>query len=96
MANLIADVAWCRCELGFIDEGRADALLAVDSFTTDTQIDDRAATHSRLVQVFNRLGEVESAAHHKRCANEAWAKHLSLQTEILTALTDIVDRSAEH
>ena len=92
MANLIADVAWCRCELGCIDEGRTDALLAVDSFTTDTQIDDRAAAHSRLAQVFNRLGEVESAAHHKRCASEAWAKHISLQAEILTALTDIVDR----
>lgn len=74
-ASLGADLAWCRLQLGQVDQARRDALAAQVAVAHDRDVDDRAAAHSRLVQVFAQLGEHDVAARHAEQAAIDWRTH---------------------
>ena len=83
----LADQAWCRSQLGQMDAARRDALAAEASLTSDTQLDDSAATHSRCAQVFEALGEVELSQHHRDLAAAQWQAYRAVQARIVEAVT---------
>jgi tetratricopeptide (TPR) repeat protein len=85
-ANLLADKAWCHCQLGQWEAARTCAKDAVESMTDETQIDDQAATHSRLGQVFAKLDDVTQRQKHELSAAAAWAAHENLQAKAVLLL----------
>jgi len=89
-ADLIADRAWCKLQLGRVGEAREDAALAESSIDPVGQFDDRAFAHSRLVDVFSLLGQSEAALIHKELAVAAWRGHVEFQNRIVNALNEIV------
>ena len=62
--ELLSDQAWCRAQMDQREESRADALAAEAGLIPETQIDDRAATHSRLALTYAALGDQSSASRH--------------------------------
>ena len=83
---MLSDQAWCRMQVGQVDAARADALEAQAGISDDSHLDDRAATHSRLAQVFNALGDAPSAQRHEVLAAVAWQDFRALQARIVTML----------
>ena len=75
--SLLADLAWCWANTGDTTRARALAdqaaveVLAEDSPHCD--LDERAALHARLAQVYARLNEAGLAARHDDAAQAAWA-----------------------
>jgi hypothetical protein len=71
-SSLMADVAWCRVELGDHEAGTSQARESELELDPSCDIDDQAATHSRLAQVFAKLGRAEDAARHQVEADRCW------------------------
>lgn len=75
--SLLADLAWCWANTGDMTRARAMAdqaaveVLAEDSPHCD--LDERAALHARLAQVYARLHETGLAARHEEAAHAARA-----------------------
>ncbi len=74
-AFLGADLAWCRLQVGQAEQALKDALAAEVAVSHDRDVDDRAAAHSRLAQVFAQLGQTEAAERHKAQAVIDWRTH---------------------
>ncbi|HEV7443005.1 MAG TPA: hypothetical protein VGO18_10455 [Steroidobacteraceae bacterium] len=91
-ANLFADKAWCHIELGNKSEAIACAELARGSLIEETQIDDRAAAHSRLAQVFAALGDSAKQSYHFNMARDAWRAHIQMQLRVVELLAGMDDR----
>lgn len=88
-ANLWADKAWCYAHLNRFVEARDCADIAQRSLCEETQIDDRAAAHSRLAQVFAAIGEESEHSKHIQHALNAWLAYTLLQTKIIELLGDL-------
>lgn len=88
-ATLLADKAWCLGVLGRAAEARACADIAAQSVDDDTQIDDRAAAHSRLAQLHAHLGDTLLAERHDAIARQAWAEHVVAQTQAVELVAGI-------
>jgi hypothetical protein len=67
---LHAELAWCRAQLGRVDEALAEAHLAEASFIADCEGEDRAFAHARLAQVLTALGLQAEAKPHAQEAAE--------------------------
>jgi tetratricopeptide (TPR) repeat protein len=91
---LIADRAWCLVQLGRIEEASVAANLAELRFLDETQVDDRAATHSRLAQVFGSLGDSEKGQMHQTLATKYWREFESLQEQITLELGGLTEAGA--
>ena len=89
-SNVLADKSWCHAVLGQQDEARACATKAVANLADDTQIDDRAATHSRLAQVFDKFEESDEANRHKTLAESLW-KEFSSKLMTAVELLSVID-----
>jgi hypothetical protein len=90
-SDVLSDIAWCRVKRGDTDQARAEAIAAEQSLTARTQIDERAATHSRLCNVYRELGELAESARHAQLADAAWLEFEALQrrfVELLGRLTE--------
>jgi len=94
-ANLFADKAWCHMQLLESDRATACAELALTNLSDETQVDDRAATHSRLAQVFSSLGDAVRHKNHLELAHEAWDEHLRLQASALELLAPMGEQGRE-
>lgn len=74
--SLLADLAWCWLLRGDTAKSRALAeqtaaeLRAESDASSD--MEDRAIAHTRLSQVWSRLGEREKAESHTALARDAW------------------------
>ena len=81
--SLLADLAWCWANTG--DTARARALAdqaAVEVLAEDSphcDLDERAALHARLAQVYARLHEDGLAARQADAAQAAWAEDAALR-----------------
>ena len=82
----LADQAWCRSQMGQMDSARGDALAAEASLTSESQLDDSAATHSRCAQVFEALGDTAQADRHRVLAAALWHDYRTLQARIVAAV----------
>ncbi len=94
-ADLIADQAWCRVNLGQAERSLADALVAEAHINPQGYLDDRAMAHGRLTQVFARLGDIDRAARHRDSALAAFAGHEAHQLEILRLLQECAETRSD-
>ena len=90
-ADLLADQAWCRVQLGQRTAALHDANLARAAINVNGQFDDRALAYGRLARTFAVLDRPGDARQLGELAREAWAAHVSLQKRIL----DTLERSRE-
>lgn len=88
-SNLLADRAWCRFQIGMFAGAEEDAYAAIQSLMDETQIDERAATHSRLAQVFGCLGHSTEADKQTELAQASWAAFARLQEHIVTNVSSV-------
>jgi tetratricopeptide (TPR) repeat protein len=89
-SSLGADLAWCRLQLGQIEQAAKEALAAEVAVSHDRDVDDRAAAHSRLAQVFTGLGQHEAAARHREQAEIDWRAHERDQAQALACIDKAV------
>ncbi len=79
--SLLADLAWCWAHTGEAARARALADQAAAEGQAEREpgsdIDDRAALHSRLAQVYAHLAEPALAEREAACADEAWIEFSS-------------------
>lgn len=78
-STLLADLAWCRVNLGQQEQARAHAREAELELDPRCDVDDRAATHSRLAQVYETLGEELASLTHAQTAQREWAEFAAQQ-----------------
>lgn len=86
---VLAEIAWCRVNTG--DQTRA----LVDAKAIEFEIgrcvfpDERAAANGRLAQIFEMLGDDESARRHRRLAEVDWRVHTANQERLIALLAAI-------
>jgi tetratricopeptide (TPR) repeat protein len=85
-SDVLSDIAWCRLKRGDLARARSDAMAAEQSLTPQTQIDERAATHSRLANIYRELDETPQAQRHAQLADTAWREFESLQQQFVNLL----------
>lgn len=73
-SSLLADLAWCRVNCGQREHALQQAREAEVELDPRCDVDDRAATHSRLSQVFAALGDTSAAQRHADAAAREWAE----------------------
>jgi len=73
-SSLLAEVAWCRVNLGETGLALQQALDAEQELDLATDTDDRAASLSRLAQVHAALGRQAQADEFARRAEAEWAE----------------------
>ncbi|HEY1092437.1 MAG TPA: hypothetical protein VGE47_15185 [Burkholderiaceae bacterium] len=71
-SRLLSELAWCRLQCGQLDAARQQAAAAEQELDPTHDVDDRAATFSRLTQVYAALGDAEAAQRHQRAAVAEW------------------------
>jgi len=85
----LADMAWCYAMKGLGDRAREAASHAAAAVTSDTHVDDRAATHSRLAQTYRALGDEGSFECQSDLARPLWERFRRLQENIEGMLENI-------
>jgi ATP/maltotriose-dependent transcriptional regulator MalT len=90
-AYLWADKAWCHAQLDQVAEANFSANEAIASLSSETQVDDRAAAHSRLAQVFGRLGAGDMGRQHESLSRDAWSAHRAMQARIVSLLGKLAE-----
>lgn len=78
-SSLLADLAWCRVNTGQPAQALQQAREAESELDPSCDIDDRAATHSRLAQVYAALGDVAAAERHATRAAAEWREFAAEQ-----------------
>jgi len=71
-SSLLAELAWCRVNTGQAEHALLQAREAEVELDPSCDIDDRAATYSRLAQVYKALGDAEASERHAALAVAAW------------------------
>ena len=90
-SDVLSDIAWCRLRQGDARRARSDAIAAEQSLTARTQVDERAATHTRLANIYRELGESSEADRHAQLAESAWRDFESLQCRFVDLLGSMTE-----
>lgn len=85
-SSLLADLAWCRVNTGQQAQALQQAREAESELDPACDIDDRAATHSRLAQVYAALGDAVAAERHATSAAAEWREFAAEQAAWAQAL----------
>lgn len=88
-SDLLSDMAWCRIRLDQREAAIALAVEAEASITPETQIDDRAATHTRLGWLSAAIGDGEATRRHEAYARAAWDEFVQMQRRIVELLASV-------
>jgi tetratricopeptide (TPR) repeat protein len=89
--SLLADQAWCRVQVGQLEEARRDAEAAVRALEPDGNFDDRAPGYSRVAQVFALLGDAEAATENESCAAVLWAEFAKMRARVIDTLRPVAE-----
>lgn len=87
-SSLLADLAWCRVNNGQNEHALRQAHESEVELDPDCDVDDRAATHARLAQVYTALGDSVAARRHTDLAETAWLEFGVQQRQWATALDE--------
>lgn len=86
----LSELAWCYATSSQLEHARQTAVLVENASLEGVQLDDRAATHSRLGHVFDMLGEHDKARMHFDTAAPLWAKYEAFQDHCAHLVDTIV------
>ena len=82
----LADLAWCRWQLGDAAGALRDAKSAKACIDAAKQVDERAVAHGRLAELFKRMGDEANGLRHEALAQECRAAHRRAQAQAMAAL----------
>ncbi|MDL2337360.1 MAG: hypothetical protein QFE16_05915 [Pseudomonadota bacterium] len=82
----LADQAWCRFHTGDVAGARNDANVSASLLDPGMNLEDLAVACGRLEQVFQVLGNVDAALHHRQLARDYWARHQDMQRLVIELL----------
>lgn len=85
-SSFISDQAYCYARIGRLKDAARGSQLAIEALNEAVQIDDRAATYSRLAQIFNLLGDANRSSKYSSMASCAWAEYGGLRRQIAEAV----------
>lgn len=85
-SSLLAELAWCRVNTGQAEHALQQAREAEIELDPRCDVDDRAATHSRLAQVHRAVGDAAAAERHAALATAAWQEFAAQQRAWAEAL----------
>lgn len=88
-SNLFADKAWCQAMVGNFAESQKTVERAEYSLSAETQIDDLAATHSRLAQALKKLTLMRESQKHEVLAAKNWKEFSNIQIRAVQLLGSI-------
>lgn len=83
---LLADRAYCNASLNRLERARLDVETAAQAIDEFTQIDDRAATYSRISQVYSILGKMDISSCYSELARVSWIEFVQLQQRFVEIL----------
>ena len=85
-SEILSDIALCNVLVR--RQGAAMDILinAENSIVSETQIDDRAATRSRLSVAYGLLGMKQVSQMHAALADSAWQEYRTLQEAIVNKI----------
>jgi hypothetical protein len=86
-AYFLADIAWCRLQLGREAAARADLAQALQA-VAGCETDDRAVAAARIAQVLAALGDEAQAALWRGRAERDLAAHRAEQQRLAALLDD--------
>lgn len=84
--TVLADRAWCRLHTGDKCGALKDANAALESITSETQVDDRAMTRTRVASIFQCLEYHDNASLQFTLADADWKEFKYLQSELVQML----------
>ena len=84
-----AEMAYCAVILGDNSLAAKLASEAEVAITEAVHVEDRAATRSRLAQIYGALGDMDSTSQQIAIAEMEWSKHESFQREVLKGLASL-------
>ena len=87
--NLLADKAWCLADTGRVSDALEFAQLSTARLDAEMQVDDRAAAHSRLAQVFGCAGDASNEKVQQALAEAAWQDFEALQARLVRLLDNL-------
>ncbi|CAN5120032.1 hypothetical protein BH11PSE10_BH11PSE10_09380 [soil metagenome] len=85
-SSMLADLAWCRVNTGQSEHALLQARESELELDPSCDVDDRAATHSRLSQVYAKLGDGVAAERHAVLAAAEWQEFGAQQAVLAEAL----------
>ncbi len=85
-SDVFSDIAWCRLQQGNVGEARRARVMAEKGLEHCTQVDDRAATHTRLCKVSLALGDQVASANHNVLATTLWQEFREVQDRFIQSL----------
>ena len=88
-ANLLADKAWCHAMLNQNDQANSCAQRALENVAIDTQLDDKAATHSRVSQAYYLLGNIQLANYHQSISQKMWIEFSAMMLKAVEGLSQL-------
>lgn len=83
---LLADRGFCHATLGHLELALQDVESAAQAMNSTTQVDDRAATLSRISQVYEIVGSQKAADEYSDLARLAWLEFVQLQSRFVEVL----------
>ena len=88
-AYALADQAWCHWSVGQRQEALHCAESAMQRLAVEGELDDRAATHSRLAQLYAAAGDSAQSRQHADAAAPAWRAHVQVQEQAVALLSPL-------
>jgi hypothetical protein len=88
-SDVMSDVGWCYLQQGNRTQAKRALAVAEEGLARCTQIDDRAATHSRLKNTYIGLGEDSNAERHEAQAAESWQEFNCVQGRFVDLLENM-------
>lgn len=88
-ASLVADRAYCRAILGDNNGSRADAVVAIESVSSEDHVDDLAVLYTRIAEVYRIIDEAEKSAFYKGKADALWMEFDLLKSRLLSVISCI-------
>lgn len=85
---LLADRAYCVAKLGLFNLSDRLTTESLKWLTDRVQVDDMAALHSRLAEVFKLLNKFDKADYHAQEAKRFWGEFSDLQARMIDICND--------
>jgi hypothetical protein len=90
-SEFLSDVAWCQIQTKQLNAALTTAKAAEDNLDGEIQIDDRAATHTRLAWIYSVTQSHELSAMHHKLAAEAWGDFVLIQSGFVKSLDGLTE-----
>lgn len=86
LVSFLADSAWCKLQLGMVDEARIEVERCIASSNVGCDSDDLAGAYARASVIFSALGEAARSERYRELSEDAWKEHCAAQSDLLERL----------